>query len=131
MATRQPARAAFDNALGKTAQAHDISLRLWHLFAMPSYFKWPGYVGNALLLGCGLIILFANSPIGGTSVIALSVLNLYLIWKLDVFSREEVWLALEIKKAKMREELDRLNQEAAAHAKGQAAATAQIEKPRT
>jgi hypothetical protein len=72
---------------------------------MPLYYKWPAYIGNALLLICGVIIVFANSVWGGSAVIALALLNLYLIWKLDMFSREEVWLALEIKKAKMREEL--------------------------
>ena len=83
---------------------------------MPFYYKWPAYIGNALLLICGLIIVFANSVWGGAAVIALALLNLYLIWKLDVFSREEVWLALEIKKAKMREELQAMQERAEAHA---------------
>lgn len=72
---------------------------------MPGYYKWPAYIGNALLALCGLIIVFASSFWGGVAVIALAALNLYLVWKLDSFSREEAWLALEIKKAKMREEL--------------------------
>ena len=72
---------------------------------MPGYYKWPAYVGNALLALCGLIIVLANSFWGGAAVIALAGLNLYLVRKLDIFSEEEVWLALEIKKAKMREEL--------------------------
>ncbi len=80
---------------------------------MPAYYKWPAYVGNALLLLAGLIILAKDSPWGGAFVIGLSVLNLYLIWKLDNFSREEVWLALEIKKAKMREELIELERKLA------------------
>jgi hypothetical protein len=58
-----------------------------------------------LLLVSGLIICAENSAWGGGFVIGLALLNLYLVWKLDNFSREEVWLALEIKKAKMREEL--------------------------
>lgn len=72
---------------------------------MPLYYKWPAYVGNALLLIAGLIIAAENSLWGGGAVVGLAALNLYLVWKLDVFSREEVWLALEIRKEKMREEL--------------------------
>ncbi len=72
---------------------------------MPWYYKWPAYVGNALLFLCGIIIVFANSVIAGAAVSALAGLNLFLVYKLDMFSHEEVWLALEVKKAKMREEL--------------------------
>ncbi len=72
---------------------------------MPGYYKWPAYVGNALLLLAGLIIATKDSFWGGAFVTGLAALNLYLVWKLDVFSREEVWLAHEVKKAKMREEL--------------------------
>lgn len=72
---------------------------------MPGYYKWPAYVGNVLLFLAGLIIASANSGWGGAAVSGLAALNLYLVWKLDVFSREEVWLAVEIRKAKMREEL--------------------------
>lgn len=72
---------------------------------MPVYYKWPAYIGNALLFLSGLIIATQNSLWGGGAVAGLAALNLYLVRKLDVFSREEVWLALEIKKTKMREEL--------------------------
>jgi hypothetical protein len=72
---------------------------------MPGYYKWPAYVGNALLALCGLIILATNSTLAGAAVVALAALNMFLVRKLDIFSQEEVWLALEIKKAKMREEL--------------------------
>jgi hypothetical protein len=87
------------------------------IFAMPLYYKWPAYIGNVLLLLSGLIIAFKNSLWGGGFVIALAVLNLYLVWKLDVFSREEVWLAVEIKKAKMREELLELQKQIAGQEK--------------
>ncbi len=83
----------------------DFWPRLWHLPEMPAYYRWPAYVGNALLFLSGVIIFFKNSPWGGGFVIGLAALNIYLVWKLDMFSREEAWLALEIKKAKMREEL--------------------------
>ena len=93
---------------------------------MPPYYKWPAYVGNALLLVCGLIIAAKTSSWGGGVVVALAALNLYLVWKLDVFSREEVWLALEIKKAKMREELLALESQIADHEK---AAPPQLSRP--
>jgi hypothetical protein len=83
----------------------EFSALLWHAAGMPGYYKWPAYVGNALLFLSGLIIASKNSLLGGAFVVGLSLLNLYLVWKLDMFSREEAWLALEIKKAKMREEL--------------------------
>jgi hypothetical protein len=72
---------------------------------MPGYYKWPAYVGNALLALIGLIVATRNSSIVGLSLTGLAGLNFYLVRKLDLFSREEAWLALEIKKAKMREEL--------------------------
>ena len=84
---------------------------------MPLYYKWPAYIGNALLLICGLIILFKNSPLGGGLVMGLAALNLYLVWKLDVFSREEVWLEAELRKAKMREELQAMQERAERHAR--------------
>ena len=84
---------------------------------MPLYYKWPAYIGNALLLVSGLIIAAENSLLGGAAVVGLAILNLYLVWKLDVFSREEVWLALEIRKEKMREELLALHDRIAEHEK--------------
>ncbi len=84
-------------------------------FGMPSYYKWPAYIGNVLLLLAGMIIASKNSIWGGGGVAALAALNLYLVRKLDVFSREEVWLALEIRKAKMREELLALQSRIAEH----------------
>ena len=84
---------------------------------MPLYYKWPAYVGNTLLLVCGLIIVAKNSLTGGALVVALAALNLYLVWKLDIFSREEVWLEAELRKAKMREELQAMQERAEAHAR--------------
>lgn len=84
---------------------------------MPLYYKWPAYVGNALLLVCGLIIVAKNSLTGGALVVALAALNLYLVWKLDVFSREEVWLEAELRKAKMRDELQAMQERAERHAR--------------
>ena len=95
---------------------------------MPPYYKWPAYVGNVLLLLAGLIIAAKNSFWGGGGVVGLAALNLYLVWKLDVFSQEEVWLALEIKKVKMREELLALQNRIAEHEK--ATPPAQLPRPR-
>jgi hypothetical protein len=72
---------------------------------MPLRYKIPGYGGNALLLGLGLIIMFGNNVVVGLLLGALAVLNLFLVYKLDRFSREEVWLAHELEMTKMREQL--------------------------
>ena len=72
---------------------------------MPLRYKIPGYVGNSLLLLISVIILASRMVAVGGLLGALAALNLYLVYKLDVFSREEVWLAHELEMAKMREEL--------------------------
>ena len=72
---------------------------------MPLQYKLPGYIGNAVLLLLGLMILFGQSLGIGVALAGLALLNLYLVYKLDRFSREEVWLAHELEMAKMREEL--------------------------
>lgn len=72
---------------------------------MPLQFKWPGYVGNALLLLLGVIILASGNVVVGALLGALAALNLFLIYKLDQFSRQEVWLAHELEMTRMREEL--------------------------
>ena len=72
---------------------------------MPLYFKIPAYVGNSLLLGAGIILIFQQMFGMGVALAALAGLNLYLVRKLDVFSREEVWLASELVKERLREEL--------------------------
>ena len=74
---------------------------------MPLYYKIPAYVGNTLLLGAGLILLFQEMPVMGVGLCALAGLNLYLVRKLDVFSREEVWLAAELVKERLRDELEK------------------------
>src|SRR5262249_16728991 len=74
---------------------------------MPLYYKIPAYVGNTLLLGAGLILLFQEMPVMGVGLSALAGLNLYLVRKLDVFSREEVWLAAELVKERLRDELEK------------------------
>ena len=72
---------------------------------MPLQFKLPGYLGNALLLLLGLIIVASDNLVVGVLLTALAALNLFLIYKLDQFSRPEAWLAHELEIARMREEL--------------------------
>ena len=74
---------------------------------LPLYFKIPAYVGNSLLLGAGIILIFQQMIGMGVGLAALACLNLYLVRKLDVFSREEVWLASELVKERLREELQK------------------------
>jgi hypothetical protein len=81
---------------------------------MPSYFRLPGYFGNALLALFGLAVLFQPPPgsVVGLFMIVLAGLNLYLVWKLDTYSREESWLALDLVKAKLRQEIEEVEGEA-------------------
>jgi hypothetical protein len=72
---------------------------------MPLQYKWPGYFGNALLLGLSVIILASDNAIVGLLLGALAVLNLFLVYKLDQFSRQEAWLAHELEMTRMREQL--------------------------
>ena len=76
---------------------------------MPLKFKIPGYAGNGLLLLLGVIGALNASNTGGIVLAALigavAVLNLYLVYKLDMFSRDENWLAAEVVKARLRAEL--------------------------
>jgi hypothetical protein len=72
---------------------------------MPLQYKWPGYFGNALLLGLGVIILASDNVIVGLLLGALAILNLFLVYKLDQFSRQEVWLAHELEMTRTREQL--------------------------
>ena len=83
---------------------------------MPSYYRLPGYSGNVLLALFGLAVLFQPPPgfFVGLFMIALAGLNLYLIWKLDTYSREESWLALDLVKAKLRQEINEVEGEAGA-----------------
>ena len=72
---------------------------------MPLHFKIPAYLGNALLLLMGVVIVFQEPVLAGILLIALALLNLYLVRKLDLMSREEAWLASELVKQRLREEL--------------------------
>ena len=72
---------------------------------MPLQYKLPGYIGNSLLLIISVVMLFQNNVVVGLLMGALSLLNLFLIFKLDKYSRDEGILAHELQMVKMREEL--------------------------
>jgi hypothetical protein len=72
---------------------------------MPLQYKLPGYIGNSLLLVVSVVMLFQNNVVVGLLMGALSLLNLFLIFKLDTYSRDEGILAHELQMVKMREEL--------------------------
>jgi len=72
---------------------------------MPLQYKVPGYVGNALLLLLAVMIMFGDNAVIGLFLGALAALNLFLIYKLDQFSRPDAWLAHELEMAKTREAL--------------------------
>lgn len=72
---------------------------------MPLKYKLPGYFGNALLVGLGLVVAAQGSLLTGILLAALGVLNLYLVYKLDSFSQPEAALAHELEMTKLREAL--------------------------
>jgi hypothetical protein len=72
---------------------------------MPLRYKIPAYVGNALLIVLGVMIIASGQFVTGVLLAGLACLNVFLVYKLDRFSREEVWLAHEIQMTKLREEL--------------------------
>jgi len=72
---------------------------------MPLQYKLPAYLGNAFLAVLGVAVVLNGWLILGGALAATAALNLYLVRKLDLFSREEAWLAGELRKAQMREEL--------------------------
>lgn len=72
---------------------------------MPIHYKLPAYLGNAFLVLLGSVGVLNGSLFLGGAVALTAALNLYLVRKLDQFSREEAWLAGELRKAQMREEL--------------------------
>lgn len=83
---------------------------------MPLKYKLPAYVGNSLLLLLGAAAVANGWLLFGGGMMALAGLNLFLVRKLDLFSREEEWLAGELRKAQMREELAAIEQRLATSA---------------
>jgi hypothetical protein len=78
---------------------------------MPLIFRVLGYGGNGLLCLFGLIaLLSSDAPLFSLFMIGLGGVNLHIIRKIDIYSREEVWLEAELRKREMRRriaELDR------------------------
>ena len=72
---------------------------------VPIKFKIPAFVGNSLLLLLGVFMMMRGDVVIGAALAALAALDLFLVYKLDQFSQEEVWLAHQLEVAKLREQL--------------------------
>ncbi len=72
---------------------------------MPLRYKLPAFLGNSLVLFLSVVMIFQGNVILGLLLGGLSALDLFLVYKLDQFSREEVWLTHQLEVAKLREEL--------------------------
>jgi hypothetical protein len=81
---------------------------------MPFIFRVLGYGGNGLLCFLGLVALFASgSVLPGLFMAGLGGLNLYIIRKIDLYSREEVWLEAEVHKRELRRQIEELDRQGA------------------
>ena len=72
---------------------------------MPLPYKLAGYLGNAALFALCLVMLFTNGVVVGLLLGALSAFNIFIVYKLDQFSRPEAWLAHQLEMSLLREEL--------------------------
>ncbi len=82
---------------------------------MPLIYRMLGYGGNGLLTLFGLLALLSGEAFWiGTFMAILGGLNLYLIRKIDLYSREEVWLEAEIRKRELRRQIIEMDQEGTA-----------------
>ncbi len=72
---------------------------------MPLIYKIPAYAGNLLMLLLSVVMLFDTHPGVGLVIGALTALNLFLVYKLDAFSRPEAWLAHQLEMTKLQEAL--------------------------
>jgi hypothetical protein len=82
---------------------------------MPLIYRILGYGGNGLLAVFGLLALLSGKAfwIGGF-LAALGGINLYLIRKIDLYSREEAWLEAEVRKRELRRQIIEMDREDAA-----------------
>jgi hypothetical protein len=79
---------------------------------MPFIFKLLGYGGNGLLFFLGLIVLFTQENFWpGLFMAGLGGLNLYLIRKIDLYSREEAWLETELRKRELSRQIAEYDRE--------------------
>lgn len=82
---------------------------------MPLIFRILGYGGNGILFALGLIAATANDAFWpGLFMVALGGLNLYIIRKIDIYSREESWLETELHKRELRYQIAELDRQAGA-----------------
>jgi hypothetical protein len=83
---------------------------------MPLIYRILGYGGNAVLFAFGLIALIAGAVWPALFLVVVGGLNLYLIRKIDLYSREEVWLQAEVRKRELRRQIEEMDKEEAARA---------------
>jgi hypothetical protein len=80
---------------------------------MPLIYRIFGYGGNVLLLLFGLAGMFSEGGAWlGVFMIALAGLNLYLIRRIDLYSREEAWLEAELHKRELRRQIAEFDHQA-------------------
>jgi hypothetical protein len=81
---------------------------------MPLIFKLLGYGGNGVLFLFGLLALTeAKSFWPGVFMAVLGGVNLYVIRKIDLYSREEAWLESELHKRELRQKIAEFDRQAA------------------
>jgi hypothetical protein len=82
---------------------------------VPLIFRILGYGGNGLLFFLGVVALLSSDGFWpGAFMAGLGGLNLYLIRKIDLYSREEVWLEAEVHKRELRRQIEELDRQEAA-----------------
>lgn len=81
---------------------------------MPFIYRILGYGGNGLLLLFGIAGIFSEGAWLGVFMVALAGLNVYLIRKIDLYSREEAWLETELHKRELRRQIAEFDRRAAA-----------------
>jgi len=90
---------------------------------MPLIYRVLGFGGNGLFLLIGLLALISGEAyVAGIFMVALAGLNLFLIRKIDLYSREEEWLEAEVHKRELRRQIAEMDAAEAAEKAGEASA---------
>lgn len=81
---------------------------------MPFIYKILGYGGNGVLFAFGIIAIVSTDGFWpGVFMLGLGGLNLYLVRKIDLYSREEAWLEAELHKRELRRRIAAFDKEEA------------------
>jgi hypothetical protein len=81
---------------------------------MPLVYRILGYGGNAVLFAFGVIAFLGGAFLPSLFLVIVGGVNLYLIRKIDLYSREEAWLQAEVRKRELRRQIETMDQEDAA-----------------